>query len=1320
MVSMVLVFVMVLSLLVDVTPKVYATEVILRNPVRNEDEGITEWDSIYFGNYYQTEYSPQVEPEHPVDGQVYTDIDGTKYICKTDLAYYKYEDIKWRVLSVGEDDVAFLMADSLLEMKAYDEIYKENGTSWEECTLRKWLNDIFYDLAFTEDEKGAIIEHTVINEANPEYGTSSGNDTRDNVYIPSLSEMTNTNYGFTDDVHMDCAGRYCELSDYAKTTYYSDWFEDGMTNMYFLRTAGVDECDVVYVYDGGNVVNASCGRATGHFLGVCPVINVDIAGYEGWSNAGTYSSTGEYTEATDKTTVDNPASEYDEQTYMTTTTWDCINFGKYYQSLYEPQNEPDNPVNGQVYTDTDGTQYLCKTSGTKYYKYQNIKWRVLSVGENEAFVIADQILDMRVFNEPVDEDEDDTSWEECTLRTWLNDTFYIAAFTEAEQGAILETTVENTENFEQETTSGNNTTDKIYLLSMDEAVNISYGFNGSMWDDGLFRENTAYSMSLWKHDWENSGSSPWFLRTSGSYENDVAYIYYDNIASGSGGRASGYVYGICPVLNIDLSNENVWSYAGKIESNSSEEGDEDYEDYGGYEYVLINEGTEVEITGYTGTATELVIPSVIDGKSVTSIGNGCFELGEEEESTITDIAIPDSVTNIGRYAFYGCSSLTNITIPESITSIGESAFEDCTGLTSIKMPKNVTSIEYGVFQGCSGLTDITLPESVTSIGDYAFRGCRGLTDITIPESVTSIGMYAFEGCAELTDITIPKSVISIDGQVFGDCAGLISIKVDDENPIYNSNGNCNAIIEANTLISGCVNTIIPESVTSIGDSAFEGCSGLTDITIPENVKSIGGFAFRDCIGLRNITIPKNVTSIGDSAFEGCSRLTSIKVDDGNSMYNSDGNCNAIIDTKSNTLIRGCVNTIIPESVTSIGDSAFDECTELTDITIPESVTSIGWYAFKGCTGLTDITIPESVTSIGGGAFEIYDGLNDVYIYNTVIHGYKNSAAQRYAEEHGMVFKILGEKGHTFSTEYTIDTPATCAKEGSKSRHCTDEGCTEKTDVTVIPATGQHTYDAGVIQTLPTCVDKGSKLYTCTICKQTKTEEIAATGTHTYDTGVIQTLPTCVDKGSKLYTCTVCKQTKTEEIGETGTHAFGDWVETKAPTIDEKGEKTRTCTTCNHQEKEEIAEIGHVKGASFVKGSAEYTIDTVKGKKGTVTYEGTTKDNAKKVTIPTTVTIEGKKYTVTEVADNAFKGNTKIKEVVISKNVTKIGKNAFSGCKNLKKITIKSTKLKSVGKNAFKNIKKDTTIKVPKKQYSKYKKMIAKKNTGYKKTMKIKK
>ena len=181
----------------------------------------------------------------------------------------------------------------------------------------------------------------------------------------------------------------------------------------------------------------------------------------------------------------------------------------------------------------------------------------------------------------------------------------------------------------------------------------------------------------------------------------------------------------------------------------------------------------------------------------------------------------------------------------------------------------------------------------------------------------------------------------------------------------------------------------PYPVTSIGDGAFRGCWGLKSVTIPNSVTSIGGSAFYGCSGLTSITIPNSVTSIrggafgGGAAFARCSGLTSIKVESGNSVYDSRENCNAIIETATNTLISGCKKTIIPNSVTSISWYAFYECSGLTSITIPNSVTSIGDGAFEHCTGLTSVTIPNSVTSIGYWAFCDCSGLTSVIIPNSV-------------------------------------------------------------------------------------------------------------------------------------------------------------------------------------------------------------------------------------------------------------------------------------------------------------------------------------------------
>ena len=260
-----------------------------------------------------------------------------------------------------------------------------------------------------------------------------------------------------------------------------------------------------------------------------------------------------------------------------------------------------------------------------------------------------------------------------------------------------------------------------------------------------------------------------------------------------------------------------------------------------------------------------------------------------------------------------------------------------------------------------GLTTATIPEtvtyngttySVTSIGEGAFYYCSSLTSITLPNSVTSIGEDAFSSCSSLTSITIPNSVTSIGEAAFRQCSSLTSIT-------------------------------IPNSVTSIGDWAFEYCKALTSITIPNSVTSIGQSAFRQCSSLTSITIPNSVTSIGVTAFSDCDSLTSIVVESGNTVYDSRENCNAIIETATNTLIAGCQSTTLPNSVTSIGVSAFSGCSFLTSITIPNSVTSIGDYAFYDCSSLTSITIPNSVTSIGEGAFYECSSLTSITLPNSV-------------------------------------------------------------------------------------------------------------------------------------------------------------------------------------------------------------------------------------------------------------------------------------------------------------------------------------------------
>ena len=332
------------------------------------------------------------------------------------------------------------------------------------------------------------------------------------------------------------------------------------------------------------------------------------------------------------------------------------------------------------------------------------------------------------------------------------------------------------------------------------------------------------------------------------------------------------------------------------------------------------------------------------------------------QTDITSITIPDSVTSIGDYAFSDCSGLTSITIPDSVTSIGSSAFWECSGLTSVTIGNGVTSIGGHAFWYCTGLTSVTIGDSVTSIGDYAFYNCSGLISVTIPDSVTSIESYAFYGCDKLVEV-YNKSSLGITAGSSGN--GYVAYYAKN---VYTEEGGSWFTDTADGFrffydgtdgylmgYYGEETTItLPDGFTAydgtevaeyaIYDYAFYYCDGLVSITIPDSVTSIGGSAFSGCTGLTSVTIPDSVTSMGDYAFYGCSGLTSVTIGNG---------------------------------VTSIGYEAFRYCYDLTSVTIGEGVTSIGGSAFSGCTGLTSVTIPDSVTSIGSYAFDGCTGLTSV-------------------------------------------------------------------------------------------------------------------------------------------------------------------------------------------------------------------------------------------------------------------------------------------------------------------------------------------------------
>ena len=238
--------------------------------------------------------------------------------------------------------------------------------------------------------------------------------------------------------------------------------------------------------------------------------------------------------------------------------------------------------------------------------------------------------------------------------------------------------------------------------------------------------------------------------------------------------------------------------------------------------------------------------------------------------------------------------------------------------------------------------------TVTSISENAFKECGYLTSVTIPNSVTSIGRMAFAYCRSLESVTLSENISSIEDYTFYDCESLTSIT-------------------------------IPNNVTYVGDTAFGYCYNLSAVTFGNNVTTIDNYAFTACSSLSSVTIPASVSYIGYSTFVSCNSLNSIVVESGNTTYDSRNNCNAIIETASNTLITGCQSTIIPETVTTIGEQAFYNCDGLTTIAIPNSVTSIGYYAFAGCENLSSVDLGNGVTTISGRAFEYCYAMTSVTI-----------------------------------------------------------------------------------------------------------------------------------------------------------------------------------------------------------------------------------------------------------------------------------------------------------------------------------------------------
>lgn len=732
-------------------------------------------------------------------------------------------------------------------------------------------------------------------------------------------------------------------------------------------------------------------------------------------------------------------------------------------------------------------------------------------------------------------------------------------------------------------------------------------------------------------------------------------------------------------------------------------------------------------TAYTYKGTESC-PEHIDIKSGTvAIEYAAFQFC----SRLKSIFIPDSVSIIGDSAFAGCTGLTSITIPNSVTRIGWSLFDGCSGLVTVSLPDDMMSIGMLMFYSCSSLTSVSIPRGVTSIEYSAFSGCTALTSIIIPDGVTSIGAHAFEGCLNLTDITVPDTVTHIGEDAFlssawydnqptmGEIiyAGKVALGYRRNYLPYNTyaeikSGTIAISDGAFSYCSSLEGITISDSVKTIGSYAFEGCTNLTNITIPNSVTKIGMLAFSGCSGLksliipngvlsieryafsgcRNITyivIPESVAYIGQGAFRDCSGLIAITVDPNNIFYDSRNNCNAIIETASNTLVAGCNKTIIPDSVTSIGDDAFESCDNLDSIVLPESVTQIGSDAFSYCRNLKSIFIPDSVIAIDNDAF-----WNSKKV---TIYGISGSYAENYANQNSIPFVAVTDYGTTGDCLWWLDSAGTLTvsgngKMGNYPNSLSLPWGTDRVKTAVfedgVTGIGKCAFknNSGLESvTIPGSVTaiNGFAFYGCTSL-QTITIRRGVTSIGDSAFGNCNDLTICGVKGSYaeryaiknnipfVAVCPSCGSTETEvvpatEASDTQNGATeglrckhcGEWI--LEPTVIAKTEQTVDSGTT---------------------GDCTWKLDSA----GTLTVSGSGKmgDYPNSLNLPWSnnkVKVVILEDGVTSIGKCAFKNNKGLKSVTIPDSVTAINSFAFYCCSSLKIVTIPSS-VTSIGISSF--------------------------------------
>lgn len=594
------------------------------------------------------------------------------------------------------------------------------------------------------------------------------------------------------------------------------------------------------------------------------------------------------------------------------------------------------------------------------------------------------------------------------------------------------------------------------------SIAITEPVNGQRWNNSVFNvKGTAHDNEQVSSVWVQINATGWQLAASTNH--------WTNWTAG---------------LALALGTNLVQAYAVDASGNSSptKSVQVSYLPALSAEFTFItNADNSLMVSGYTGPGGKLAIPGLVNGRTVSGIGDNAFY----GNTNVTSVSLSRNITSIGNFSFYGCINLTSIRLPFTVTNLGDEAFGNCARLASVNLPQRLIAIGEGAFAGCAEFTRVEIPKDTASIGAGAFASCSSLKAINvnvlntnfssvegvlfnanrstlieyppgkadsvyaIPLSVANLGASAFDSCANLVSITIPDHVTNIGSSVFAYCTRLAGLTIPSGVTSLGSAAfyHCASLTRVdlsdhvtrlgNDTFAYCTSLrgiTIPDSVTKIGTYTFYHCASLTNVVWSGNITTFGDYTFADCTSLPQVTIPDSVVNMGNDTFYQCSSLTNVSLSAnvraiGNYAFADCGNLTGcVIPDRVITIgayaFAYCTNlgsVAISGSVTSIGSDAFEYCAGLAGITIPESVTSLGSYAFYRCTALTNVNLAADITGIGAEAF--YDCTNLVsVVIPASVTGIGNHAFGNCPSLTGIWF--LGNAPRTSSSAFGGDTVAT--------------------------------------------------------------------------------------------------------------------------------------------------------------------------------------------------------------------------------------------------------------------------------------------------------